>query len=464
MPTCTIDGREVDFKPGENLVEVAKRVGIDIPIFCYHPGLSVVAQCRMCAVEIEGQKKLATACSTAAADKMVVKTQTPTAKKHREAVMEFLLLNHPLDCPICDKAGECELQNHSFDHGSPHMRTTENRRTYVDLDMGPVIRKNMNRCIHCTRCIRFGDEIAGMREMVALQRGARTEISTIEGQALQTPYAGNYADICPTGSLTLKDFRFKKRAWYLKKTGTVCEGCSRGCAIELQHENGIIYRTVGRENPEINKYWICDEGRFNFHYTHDPDRIVEPSMRDGAGLVLSDWTTTARRLGALLTKDVTVLVGTDLTQEELVAVLDFSAQALGGALVQHFGTPGVEHASKDGDEDRILRRLSKTANLHGAEKLGIKPFLSATTKTHLVFRGGRARLPVLPGRVIGVGVFKKEDCSHFDGVLPGLNFVEKNGTIVSCSGVEQCFVQAVRPAGNSRSIVEILKLLREGVA
>jgi len=160
MPKCTIDGKEVEFKPGENLITVAKRAGVDIPVFCYHPGLTVVAQCRMCYVEVEKMPKLQTACSTMAADGMVVKTQSDPVVKGRAGTMEFLLLNHPLDCPICDKAGECDLQDNSYGHGNAFMRHSEERRTYVDVDMGPVIEKNMNRCIHCTRCIRFGDEVA----------------------------------------------------------------------------------------------------------------------------------------------------------------------------------------------------------------------------------------------------------------------------------------------------------------
>ncbi|NDD92883.1 NADH-quinone oxidoreductase subunit G, partial [bacterium] len=289
MPKCIIDGREVEFSPGQNLIDVAKSAGIEIPFFCYHPGLSVVAQCRMCAVEIEKFPKLQTACSTVATEGMVVKTQSEKVKQNQKSVMEFLLINHPLDCPICDKSGECDLQDQSYGYGSAYMRTTEERRSYVDLDMGPVIQKNMNRCIHCTRCIRFGDEVAGIREMVAIQRGNNTEITTIDGKQLQTEYAGNYADICPTGSLTLKDFRFKKRAWFLKKTPTICEGCSRGCSLELQHEANVIYRCIARENKEVNKHWICDEGRFNYRYLQDPSRIVDPMKKAGESWLVSRW-------------------------------------------------------------------------------------------------------------------------------------------------------------------------------
>jgi len=379
-----IEGREVEFKPGENLIEVAKRAGVEIPYFCYHPGLSVVAQCRMCTVEvgmpgkdgnIQMMPKLQTACSTPPAEGMVVKAKTDKVLQNQKSVMEFLLVNHPLDCPICDKSGECDLQDNSFKHGDAYMRTTEERRTYVDLDMGPVIKKNMNRCIHCTRCIRFGDEVAGIREMVAIQRGNSTEITTIDGRELETAYAGNYADICPTGSLTLKDFRFKKRAWMLKKTPTVCEGCSRGCNIELHHESGVIYRTIPRTNMEINKHWICDEGRFNYHYVQESARITEPALGAAGALGMTTWkqAVIAARDG-LKGKKTAVLLGTDLTQEEGKLVIEMAKTKLGDAPVFHFGTQGVSTAAQDDAADPLLKRKSKTSNLHGIEKLGVAPF------------------------------------------------------------------------------------------
>ena len=197
MPKCTLDGKEYEFKPGETVIQLADRVGVNIPRFCYHPALTVVAQCRMCAVEVEKMPKMQTACSTPCAEGMVVKTASEKAKAMQSSVMEFLLANHPLDCPICDKSGECDLQNYSFDYGAADTRYEEMRRTFMDLDMGPVIKKNMNRCIHCTRCIRFCDEVGGSREMIALKRGNSTEITTSDGKPLETEYAGNLADICP---------------------------------------------------------------------------------------------------------------------------------------------------------------------------------------------------------------------------------------------------------------------------
>jgi NADH-quinone oxidoreductase subunit G len=411
----------------------------------------------MCAVEVEKMPKLQTACSTPAGDGMIVHTRSEKAKKNQKAIMEFLLINHPLDCPICDKAGECDLQDNSFKYGDAYMRTTEERRTYVDLDMGPVIKKNMNRCIHCTRCIRFGEQVAGIHEMVAIQRGNNTEISTINGRPLETDYAGNYADICPTGSLTLKDFRFKKRSWFLKKTPSICEGCSRGCNIEIQSENNVVYRNIPRTNLEINKYWMCDEGRFNFHYVNDPDRVVSPMvMGKSAG-----WSETLSAVAAAVAdKKVLVLVGSDLTQEELRLIQEASAQLMPKAKIQHFGTPGTTQGSQDADADKILKRKSKTSNLHGVEKLGISEFSGAAdAQIAVVFRGGRAVVPQL-GRmpIVGVGVFMKQQAESFLATLPGAAFVEKDGTIVNFQGREQKFKRAVNPPGLSKLLGEIFML------
>lgn len=463
MPKCIIDGREVEFTPGQNLVDVAKKAGIDIPVFCYHPGLSVVAQCRMCAVEIEKMPKLQTACSTPAADGMVVKTKSPKTLENQKSVMEFLLANHPLDCPICDKSGECDLQDNSYKHGSAYSRYTEERRTYLDLDMGPVIKKNMNRCIHCTRCIRFGNEIAGIREMVALKRGNNTEITTVDGRPLETEYAGNYADICPTGSLTVKDFRFKKRVWFLNKTATVCEGCSKGCNMEIQQDNDQIYRCVPRENMEINRYWLCDDGRFNFHYVEREDRLVDPAHPKSGGLEVCEWGASIDLARAALEgQKVAFLVGSDLTLEEAEALLAFKSKAFPSAPVFHYGTPGVISSKDDGPEDRILKQKSKTSNLNGMEKLGIPGFekLPKEITAVVVLRGGRATLPTEIDAVekVGIGVFMKDQAMMFSVILPGLSFAEKDGTVVNHEGREQKFKRAVQPPGQAKPLSEILMI------
>jgi len=471
MPKCIIDGREVEFTPGQNLIEVAKKAGVEIPFFCYHPGLSIVAQCRMCAVEIEKFPKLQTACSTAATEGMVVKTRSDKALQNQKSIMEFLLINHPLDCPICDKSGECDLQDNSFKFGDANSRYTEERRTYLDLDMGPVIKKNMNRCIHCTRCIRVGEEVAGIHEMVAVRRGNNTEITTIDGRPLETDYAGVYADVCPTGSLTLKDFRYKKRTWFLKKTATVCEGCSRGCNMTIHQDANVIHRCTPNENMEVNKYWMCDEGRFNFHYVHDQTRVVEPAVKEGAALAMRDWSQAIDSARAALDgKKVTVLIGSDLTNEEVAMIQQFAPKHFTGAQMFHFGTPGMKSVAEDADADKILKRKSKTSNLHGVEKLGLKGFESfpngpSGADAVLVFRGGRAVLPDLKGvKAVGIGVFNQPLAAKFDAVLPGAAFAEKDGTIVNFQGKEQRLKRAVVPPGQSKALSEILMMWSNGSA
>jgi NADH-quinone oxidoreductase subunit G len=461
MPKCVIDGKEIEFTPGQNLIDIAESAGIEIPYFCYHPGLTVVAQCRMCTVEIEKMPKLQTACSTPVTDGMIVKTKSERVIKNQKSVMEFLLINHPLDCPICDKSGECDLQDFSFNYGDANSRYTEERRTYLDLDMGPVIKKSMNRCIHCTRCIRFGEEIAHVHEMVATRRGNNTEITTIDGRPLETDYAGNYSDICPTGSLTLKDFRFKKRVWYLKKTPTICEGCSKGCSMEIHQDNNAIARCLPRINMEVNKYWLCDEGRFNYHYVGDKSRVKEP-VANGAK---TDWSAAIDAAKAVfIGKKVAVLVGSDLTQEEGKLLQGFSADIFAGAQLFHFGTPGIKSVADDAPADKILKRKSKTSNLNGMEKLGLKGFDAAPAgplsyEAVLVFRGGRAVLPDLKGLpAVGVGVFNEKQAAQFKAVLPGTAFAEKDGTILNYENREQKLKRAVLPPGQSKALSEILMM------
>jgi NADH-quinone oxidoreductase subunit G len=328
--------------------------------------------------------------------------------------------------------------------------------------MGPVIQKNMNRCIHCTRCIRFGEEIAGIHEMVALKRGNNTEITTIDGRPLETDYAGNYADVCPTGSLTVKDFRFRKRVWFLKKTPTVCEGCAKGCNMEIHQDANVVYRCIPRENMEINKYWLCDEGRFNFQYVNDPERVIDPVTHKDGQLSSTDWGTAIDELKSSLSgKKVTVLVGSDLTQEEASLLQQFLPKHLPSADVFHFGTPGIKSTQDDAPADRILKRKSKTSNLNGLEKLGFKGFekLSSDTQAVLVIRGGRAVIPDLKGMATyGLGVFMKNEAEKQLVTLPGTSFAEKDGTILNYEGREQRLRRAILPPGQCKPLSEILMI------
>jgi len=295
--------------------------------------------------------------------------------------------------------------------------------------------------------------------MVAVQRGNNTEITTIDGRPLETDYAGNYADICPTGSLTLKDFRFNKRAWMLKKTATVCEGCARGCNMEIHQDNNVVQRCIPRTNMDVNKWWLCDEGRFNYHYVNDASRVSAPKV----GGEKRGWTdAVAEAKAALKGKKVTVLAGSDLTLEEAKLLMDFVPKAFPGSTLLHFGTPGITSASGDAPADKILKRKSKTSNLHGFEKLGIKGVdtLPAGAEAVLVIRGGRAEIPRLDGAslVVGIGVFSDVESSRFRTVLPGTSFAEKDGTIVNFEGREQRLRRSINPVGQSKALGEILML------
>ena len=265
MITLTIDGREVQVAEGTNLVEAARKAGVEIPTYCYHPALRVVGQCRVCFVEVEGMPRLVTACSTTASDGMVVHTDNERVREARGAVLEFLLANHPLDCPVCDQAGECTLQDYSFDHGLDTTHMVDERRTYPGLErreLGPHVIQNQNRCIHCTRCIRFCQEVAETGELTMKGRGNHQYVDTFDGEPLDNPWSACVADVCPVGALTVKEFRFRSRVWHLEETPSVCFGCSIGCAIRIGHRNGTVYRFVPRENPEVNGWWMCDHGRF----------------------------------------------------------------------------------------------------------------------------------------------------------------------------------------------------------
>ncbi len=281
MPKVTIDGRTVEVEPGTNLIEAGREVGVQIPHYCYHPRLEVVGQCRMCLVKVEGMPKLQAGCTTQVMkDGMVVLVDDEEVKAAQEGVMEFLLINHPLDCPICDQAGECGLQDYSFKHGQAFSRFAyEEKRTYPGrerIPLGPQVVLNMNRCIQCTRCIRFTEEITGTGELGFFQRGARTEIGVFPGRELDNPLSACVVDICPVGALTSTEFRFAERVWYLDKKPSLCTGCDVGCNITVEHRHGKIRRYKPRFNPEVNDYWMCDYGRSSHRRYSELERVAAP--------------------------------------------------------------------------------------------------------------------------------------------------------------------------------------------
>ncbi|NWF90892.1 MAG: (2Fe-2S)-binding protein, partial [Ignavibacteriaceae bacterium] len=264
MPKFILDGIEIKFTQGQTIIEAAKAHGIDIPHFCWHPSLSVSGNCRMCLVEVEKMPKLVIACSTLASEGMVVHSQSQKTIEARNAVMEFFLINHPLDCPICDEAGECKLQDYAYQHSKGESRFID-EKNHKDkrVPLGPFVMFDAERCISCSRCIRFCDEIAKDPELTFIKRGDRVTIVTYPGEELDNPYSLNTTDICPVGALTNRDFRFQARVWDMSATKSICFGCSRGCNSEIWVRNNEVLRITPRYNEEVNSYWMCDYGRVN---------------------------------------------------------------------------------------------------------------------------------------------------------------------------------------------------------
>jgi NADH-quinone oxidoreductase subunit G len=290
--TFTIDGREVQAPENSMLVDAAKRGDVEIPVFCYEPKLGApVGACRMCLVEVEGMPKLQTGCSTPVKDGMVVHTQSPRVKQAQEGVVEFLLVNHPLDCPVCDKGGECPLQDISFGWGAGRSRSVEPKRHFVKpLALSPTIAIDRERCILCYRCVRFSQEIPEDNLLVLLERGADSYVGTFDGNPYDAPFSGNIIELCPVGALTSQPYRFQARPWDIEGSGSVCTLCPSQCNITFTVRDDRVLRVLARENPEVDDGWLCDRGRFGYERAiHSAERIVEPLVRDGGELRPVSW-------------------------------------------------------------------------------------------------------------------------------------------------------------------------------
>ncbi len=273
MAKLTIDGREIEAQDGQSVLQAALECGIHIPHLCYHPALKVVGSCRMCLIEIEKVPKLQVACGTPVRDGMVVSTQSERVRKARRGVLEFLSINHPLDCPVCDQAGECKLQDYCFEYGQAESRYQEDKRRFPEQDLGSTLVRDMNRCIHCTRCIRFLRDVAGAEAFTLYERGNRTQVGTYLETPVETPFSMNLVDACPVGALTSKHFRFKGRSWLMEKTRTLCAGCSRGCNVYAWSQKGRVLRLTPAENEWVNRFWLCDYGRLTVNDVNADDRL-----------------------------------------------------------------------------------------------------------------------------------------------------------------------------------------------
>ncbi len=502
MPRLTIDGQPVEVPPGTNLIEAARRLGIEIPHYCYHPGLSIAGQCRLCMVDLEGASRPAIACNTPAADGMVVHTRTPRVLEVRRSVMEWHLINHPLDCPVCDQAGECWLQIYYMQHGLYEPRMIDEKvHKPKAVPIGPHVMLDAERCILCSRCVRFCDEITKTGELGIFHRGDHSEIGLFPGTELANPYSGNVVDICPVGALTDRDFRFQVRVWYLDRAKSICPGCARGCNIEVHTNTKRTHHAQGRRvvrlkprfNPEVNRWWMCDEGRYGFRDVDAPTRLTLPEAAE-AGPAGAEparaaspeggpvrrpvpWPTVlaelAARLRAAGPARVGVLLSPRMANEDLWAARRLFVDALGCRLVD-FRVPPRE----PGFQDDFLIRADKTPNTRGAELIGCalaagpdgRPVLEAARA------GALAVLWVFDHDLLASGwpeaevqaALARVPCLVFQGpsanatsarahvVLPSAAWVERDGTFTNFLGRVQRFWQAVPPLGEARADWEIL--------
>jgi NADH-quinone oxidoreductase subunit G len=468
----TIDGVAVSVPKGTLVIEAAKQAGVLVPHYCYHPGLAVAGVCRMCLVEIEKQPKLAIACATQAAEGMVVKTQSEPAKRARTSVLEFLLINHPLDCPICDQAGECELQDFTFQEGRPATRYSPDyaKRFNPVEDFGPDVLYVPNRCILCTRCVRFMEEVALEPVLNVSERGDRAYIGIHPEARLDHPWAGNVVDLCPVGSLLSKDFLHKARAWELDKTAAVCTGCSQGCNVTLDTRENVVVRVRPRPNLAVNRYFICDHGRMNYRWMNRGDRIEAPLVRRDGELRATDWDEALERVATLLrgaSGRAVALVSPRASTEalflarQLLSGLDWTG-AFQVVMGEEAPLPGVPN---------LALRAERAPNAMGAELLGYgrgyAAALAAAESAALVLVLDEPEVAVhTAGALLYIGTVLPEGARGAEAVLPIANVAEEEGTFVNRDGRVQRYLQAKPAPGMARPawwvLSELLAAVRGG--
>ncbi|MBR9976648.1 MAG: (2Fe-2S)-binding protein [Bacteroidetes bacterium] len=469
MITITIDGKEIQTEPSKTIIEAAFEHGIYVPHFCWHPALSISGNCRMCLVEVEKMPKQVIACSTRCMDGMVVHVNSEKAVQAREAVMEFILINHPLDCPICDEAGECKLQDYAYHYSVGESRFDEEKglkRKRVAL--GPRVLFDAERCISCSRCIRFCEDLAGYPELTFVERGDHVTIETFPGRQLENPYSMNVIDICPVGALTSRDFRFKARAWDMSETPGVCPGCARGCSMDMWVRQNEILRLTPRENQEVNNFWMCDRGRLeSFRHVHEETRIEQPMLRkDGVQLAVG-WdealAAAASELRSWKGDTVAVIASPYDTCEDNFLAARFAREILTTQFLDIL--PHVEA----GDQDEFLLREDKTPNSAGARIAGVTPVDDAHNLDSIVegLQSGKIKAVVVSDvrahehagfmQALGKAQFVVAIVSNAsalteraDVVLSASTFAEKLGTFLNFEGQLQLLRPAVNTTENER--------------
>jgi NADH-quinone oxidoreductase subunit G len=473
MPKLVIDGEEIDVSAGTTILQAAQARGREIPHYCYHKGLSIAGNCRMCLVEVEKAPKLVIGCYTPVTEGMVVHTQSAKVKQARSAMMEFFLVNHPLDCPICDQAGECRLQEYAVEHGAGISRYTEAKLALSKaVDIGPHVMLDQERCIQCSRCIRFCDEVTRTGELAFFQRGERSQIGIFPGKRLDNAYSGNVVDLCPVGALTLKEFRFKTRVWYLRNTPTICAGCARGCNVVVSvgqqqtlmttkgQLDDRVKRIVPRVNEEVNAHWICDDGRMSYTKEQEAARLQaariggEDASYDAAVAAAAAKLAQAARAGKL-----GVIASPRTLSEDLYAWREV-IRRLGSAV---FGARSLV----SGDNDALLVRADKGANARGAAWIfgatasedGVLAAVAKGSVTTLLVLGDTLdpadtlALPVVAKgkvEVIFAGPFASGAAADAAVAIPSASWSEADGTYVNFEGRAQRVRRCHLPLGEAR--------------
>ncbi len=483
----SVNGTAIIARPGMTVFQAAQTAGIFIPHYCYHPDLSIAGVCRMCMCEIEKNPRLQISCNTMATEGMVVRTDTDKVKDIVQSVLELHLINHPLDCPICDKAGECKLQDYYQEYGLYKSRIeyeTKNHKPKA-VDIGTIILDD-ERCILCTRCVRFTAEVTKTHELGIFNRGDRSILRTYDDKPLRNDYTGNLADICPVGALTAKEFRFKQRVWFLERNDSVCTQCARGCnvTVSVNPQTTKLYRVEPRRNPTVNQSWMCDSGRWNTHYVSDASRMTSPQKRVNGKDIEETWETFFKVMSSNIQsapKKVLVGLSTYLTTEEMADCLEIFS----GLGVTHFTWIVDEKTVEDRKAyDGILKHHDQTPNAAGFLQLmettktswlkheEVIKKLQAKEFDHFLLLGlegvtmpGAAELLIKTPKETSLTVHATTRVALFEKatwLIPNASSFEKSGTMVNALGLMQRLVASMPWQFTSRDSHGVVFGIKEG--
>ncbi|MCP4849154.1 MAG: molybdopterin-dependent oxidoreductase [Verrucomicrobiaceae bacterium] len=494
-----VDGHWIRVPKGTRMIEACKQAAAEVPHYCYHPKLTSPGNCRMCLVEMgmpprptpgeeaeldaEGHAKInwmprpVIACANTVAEGMGIRTQSLLAKECRQGVMEFLLINHPLDCPICDQAGECTLQEYSVEHGNGQSRFLESKvKKPKNVDIGPRIRLDDERCVLCSRCVRFSKEVVDDDVLGFVDRGSHNTLAVHPDRKLENNYSLNTVDICPVGALTSNDFRFKMRVWFMRETKSLCTGCARGCNTLIGSREGKIYRQGPRENNKVNSAWMCDSGRMEYHRLEDPARLTDPMIKRGRTHNVVDWTEAICRAAKDLSRfkgdELAIIASGGMTNEELYLTRTLAESLEAGV---------VDVVKRSGSGDDYLSHSDKNPNVNGARK--ILKLRSPGSRLKLIHAGiaeGKIKaLLVLGEDLLDIGFSEEElgglkcmvlvhmianpTAKMSTVVLPGAGYAEKRGSMINATGRLQRLNKAIDSPGLSREDWEILQGLNRAV-